>query len=101
MEQKTDLEVGGAQVVEHLSLCSPVKFVSRFGLDDELVVDDHVQALVGELFAFVHDADADLSQDPMAAVSQLDLEGSNVHMLEESIAKRVVHLEKRLRWRSV
>ena len=95
VQQEANLEVRRAQVVINLSQRSSVKFGRRLDLYNELVVDHHVQALLGELFALVHDTNPDLAPYRMAAASEFSFQRQNVDVLEEPVAQCVVHFVER------
>ena len=58
----------------------------------ELVVDDHVQALVAELVAFVHDTNTHFPPYLMAKISQFALQGHHIDVLEKPEPESVVNL---------
>lgn len=72
-----------------------MELVCRLDLDDQLVVDDHVEPLVGELFTLVHDTNADFPPYLMTATSELSLQRHHINVLEKAEAECVVNLEKR------
>ena len=94
-EEEADLETGRSQVVVDLAGSVPVKIEGGLHLDDELAVDDDVDALAAENPALAANDDADLAIDAVAPEPQLVLEGENVKALEESEAQGVVDLEER------
>lgn len=68
---------------------------SRLRLDDESVIDDHINTLNRQYVSLVRHVDAHFSRHAMIAHQQFALESHNVHVLEKSEAKRVVNLVKR------
>ena len=94
MQKQTNLEAARSEVASKLTLCRVVKLCGGFDLYDEFFIHDHVEPLSTELFAFVHDTDANLSSDMMAARQQLTLERHRVDVLEEPETQGVVYLEE-------
>jgi hypothetical protein len=66
-----------------------------FGLDNKLLIDDHVQSLLRELVPLVKDWYGNLTCYSMFALNQLSLQSHHVDVLEESKAEGVVNIEER------
>ena len=68
---------------------------TRFGLNDNQIVDDHVQALVGERLILIEHFHTELARYSMFTGSQLALEGQDIEMLREPKPQVIVYLEER------
>lgn len=49
MEQQSNFEARGAKIVEQLPAGVGVQTLGRLDFDDELLINHHVEALVGDL----------------------------------------------------
>ena len=63
----------------------------RFDFNDQLVIDDHVQALLGDHNASIHDVYSKLSSHPVTSMEQLELERRRVNVLQIPEAEFLVH----------
>ena len=95
MEQQPDFELRGSQVIEYLPASRLVEFRSRLCLDQNLSVDDHVDALITELDTLISDHDTDFARDFMTSIAKLVLKCEHIEMLEKTETEGVVHLEER------
>jgi hypothetical protein len=71
-----------------------VELVSGLCLHHQPPIDDHVEAVLGEVVTLIKDLDRDLARNMMLPRNELALEGHHVHMFEESIAQVIVNLEE-------
>jgi hypothetical protein len=94
VEKQTNLKAACSEVALKLTLCSAVKLSGGFDLHDKLFIDDHVEPLSAELFAFVHDTYANLPADTMAARQEFTLERHRIDVLEKPETQSVVYLEE-------
>ena len=95
VQEEPYLQICGAEIVEQLAFGGLGSFECRFRLDDEPLVDDHVDTLHRENVSFIRHVGAHLSTDSMTADEQLSLESHRVYVLQKPEAKRVVHLVER------
>lgn len=94
MQQQPDFESTCSQIIVDLSLRSAVKVDGSLGFDEELFVDDHVEALQSYLFAFVANDDANFALHFMATCYELALRRCLVDVLEEPKAERIIDFIK-------
>jgi hypothetical protein len=71
-----------------------MELVGGFGFHDQLPVNNHVEALLGEVVSLIKDLDGDLAGHAVLARDKLTLQSHHIYMLEESIAQIVVNLEE-------
>ena len=74
VEEKAQINIGRAEVIVELALGCSGQFKGRFGFDDQLFVDNHVEPLMGDLMSFVHHRNWYFPADGVAALQQLTLE---------------------------
>ena len=82
MQEKAHLEMGCLEVVVDLAGGVLVELCGRLYFDDQLLVDDHVQALLIQRYAFVHDDHTHLSRDAVPPRLQLPLQRRDVGLFE-------------------
>jgi hypothetical protein len=68
MEEEAKLEISRPQIVGDLPYRALVKGAGRFGLDDQLAIDNHIQALTRYLLPFIQDGHTNLASDIMATI---------------------------------
>ena len=95
VQQEPDFKARCTEIIEELALGHGGELRTRFRLDDNLVIDDHVDALHGEDVLLVRDVNAEFSRDAMPTLDQLTLEGHHIDVFEKAESERVVHLEER------
>ena len=66
VKEETNFEVRAAEVREELPVADLRKFMSRLGLDDHALIDQHVDALESNDFALVVDAYCNLALNGVA-----------------------------------
>src|SRR5690348_17708908 len=71
VEQQANLEVCRTQIVEQLCTANLRRLLLRLHLNDETVVDEHVEALVRQLVSLIEDRHADFARHVMASRAQL------------------------------
>jgi len=94
MQKEANFETAGSEVAMKLTLGGLVKLGGGLDFDDKLFINDHIEPLSTELSALVHDTDANLPADAMAASQELTLERHCVDMLEKPETQRVVCIEE-------
>jgi hypothetical protein len=72
-----------------------VELVSGFGLYYKLLINDHIQSLLGEVVALITHPHGDLARDAMLTRDKLPLQSHQVDMLEKSKTERVIYVEER------
>ncbi len=73
VQQRTDLEVRGAEIVVELPSGVAMQAFGGFDLDDQLLVDHHVESLASDLESVVVYDRGELSGDSMPCGVKLDL----------------------------
>jgi hypothetical protein len=91
MEEDAHFERGRSQVADQLHSISPRQFFRRFVFDDHAVVDDHVEALSGDMPALVMDVDHQLANDDVAPVAELTCERTGINALAQAVPLVVVY----------
>jgi len=71
-----------------------VELASGLDFYDQLLVDDHVQALFRELLSLVEDTHRDFAANPMFARDELPLQCHCVDVFKESKPESVIDLEE-------
>ena len=94
MQKQTNLEAACSEITLKLTLCRAVKLSGGFDLHDKFFINDHIEPLSAELFAFVHDTYANLPAYTMAARQELTLHRHRIDVLEEPEAQGVVYVEE-------
>jgi hypothetical protein len=56
----------------------------RFGLEDELPINDHIECLPGKRLSSIVDHDRDFAIDPMALSDQLSFQSERVNVFPKS-----------------
>ena len=95
MEEESDLEIGGAEVVVELAPGGRVEKLRRLHFDDEAIVDQHVEALGTEQLALVRNTNRHFQVYLMTTRGQLSIEREDIDVLEKPIPKGVVHFVER------
>src|SRR5688572_25360716 len=83
VEEKPDLIPRDAQIAEQLPSRALVQLARGFDLDDQRVIDQHVEALPANVFGLVMNADQDFPGHTVTPSHQLALERVRVNRLQE------------------
>src|SRR3954466_10142113 len=92
MENESDLETTGAEVGEALPKSHAGELLGGFHFDDDLLVDEQIDALTSDVMALVVQVDADFTLDEMAPIARLDLQRVCVGALEKAVPESIVDL---------
>src|SRR5215472_11458634 len=95
VQQQTDLEIGRAEVIVQLPLGVAMKVFRRLDLEDQSVINNHVESFVRNLDSGVAHNDIELSGDAVPSGAQLDFQCCGVDMFAEAEAQRAVNREER------
>ena len=95
MEDETYFESTRAEVVEKLPLCKRREHGGGLVFDDDLVVDDHIQADCRQGFAFVVDGDNIFTIYFVPASAKFPFERQRVDMFQETISESIVDMIER------
>lgn len=79
MEYQAELEISGAQIIGKLSNRCGREIRGRLDLQDQLVVNQHVDTLMTEHSSLITNVDSYFPIDVMTANSQLPLHRGAVH----------------------
>lgn len=71
-----------------------MEVLRRFGLHDDLLIDDHIERLPGERLSPMIDHHADLTSNAMTLCHEVSFEGERVKVLPKSEAERSVNVIK-------
>src|SRR5687768_15542090 len=82
VEEESDLESGASEVAQKLPARIRMKMFGGLHFDDDLVVNDHVEALDAEFLSFVIDCHGHFASDTMPAGAQLALQGHHVQVFQ-------------------
>ena len=94
MQEKTKLEARCPQIILNLPHGTVVEGPSGFDFYDQPLVDDHVEALPGDLLSFIEYWNRYFATDFVPPIPQLACKRCNVYMFQESEPERVIHFEK-------
>lgn len=94
MQQQPDFKIRRTEIAEELEVCSGMQMLGRLDLDDDLLVDDHVQRLPRQRFAPIVHHHGDLALDAMAFGNQIALQGQGVDELSIPEPELAMHVAK-------
>jgi hypothetical protein len=94
VQQQTDFETRGPEVVVELPLGVTMQMLGRFDFDDQPVIYDHVESFVRDLDSGVPDDDAELPSNPVTSRTQLDFQRGRMDVLAEAEAQPSVNSEE-------
>lgn len=95
MKQQSNVELRGTQIVVQLPQRPRREDLSRFRLQDELFVNNEVQALTIQRLASVPDDRGYFSLYLVSPSHKLSLQRLSVHTLQKSETKFVIDIEER------
>jgi len=84
MQKESRLQTRRAEVAEELRRCIGMQALRRFGFENELVVDDHVECLPGKRLSPIVHRDRHFTIDPVAPGHQLSFQGERVDVFPKS-----------------
>ena len=84
MKQEAHFQVRPAQVAEQLQPSAGMQAFRRFGLEDELLIDDHIECLPSKWLSSIMDHDGDLSIDPMTLGDQVSFQGERAEIFPKT-----------------
>src|SRR4051812_637943 len=90
VEEKADFEVRSTEVAVELRLGNQGESLHRFVLDDDAVVDEHIESLIPDQVTQVVDRYEHLTSDAMAAPGQLSFHCRGIDVLQEPKAEHAV-----------
>ena len=90
VQEQTDFEIGGPQIIEQLTLSGRCKELRGLKLNDNTIVHEKVHSLEADLHALVQNLHGVLTRDSVPAHDELVLQGRRVYAFDESEAERVV-----------
>ena len=92
VQEKAYLELRSAEIVQELTFRCLWSFECRLSLDDQPLVDDHVDALHCQNVPLIRHVRAYLASNPMPTHVKLPLERHHIDMLVKAEAENVVNL---------
>jgi hypothetical protein len=90
MKQEPNLEIRRAQVTEQLRRGIGMQALRRFDLENELLIDDHVECLPSERLSSIMNRNRDLPIDAMAFYSQVSFQRECVDVFPKSESERLM-----------
>jgi hypothetical protein len=95
MQNETDLEPRHPEICQELTLGERRKVLGRLDLEDDLAVDNPVDALTSDCDAFVEHVHPELSLDMMPATTQLFVQSRTVDRFEQTESHLIVRVVER------
>ena len=93
--QQGNFQVRRAEIVVDLPRCGWMQLIASLDLDDERVVDDHVEPILRELFPLEKKPHSHLSPNAMPTLRERSLHRETVRRLQKSKAEPIVDMKKR------
>lgn len=81
VKKKTDSKTRGVEVAKELRACRRMQFQRRLDLDDDALIDDHVEPLIADMMPFVEHGHCDFAADRMPTLDQLAFECGGIQVL--------------------
>ena len=94
VEEQSELQIARAEVPEGLCVRVLRQSFTRFDLDDQFLIDDHVNGLRGKGLPAVIDHHRYLAFDPVPLCTKIPLERQRVDVLAKTEAESAMYVEK-------
>ena len=94
MEEESDFEIHGGQIIHQLKLVSVLEFVSGLGFDDYTAIHEHVDTVKSDLRPLEKHFDREFTLHLESASAERDFQAAHVYPFAKAKAQLIVSFEK-------